>query len=407
MPSRTTLTLRGRILLASGIAAGVAGWFVGQPAVIAIGVLLLCLPVLGIATVRRSRFALGSARTVEPSRLALGSTGEVVLTIENASRLPTGVLLLEDDVSETLGDPGRVLLDRVAPRAQRAERYPVIGLERGRARVGPLTVTVADPFGTAASTRAFTATNPVLVTPRIVPLGPPGSSRAPGGRGDARVRSLSVRGDEDVLPREHRSGDDIRRIHWRATARTGELMVRREEQSWRSSLVIVLDTRASAHIGSGPSSSFEWAVSAAASIGLAYLRLGWRITVIGLHGRTIAEATPGWTDAIEEALLEPLSDVRADLEPVSPAVGLDVEGSSAVIAVVGHLTDDVERALARPRAGFAGCLALEPTPAAQLRALGWHVALWSRATPIELAWASLGAADPAVRPDTVPSGVRA
>lgn len=383
-------------MLAAGLAAGLAGWLVGQPAVVAVGALLVVLPLAGLAVVRRSRFTLGSHRTVTPDRLALGQSGEVLLTVENASRLPSGVLLLEDEVSEGLGESGRVLLDRIPPRAQRAERYPITGLERGRARVGPLTVTVADPFGTAQSRRAFTRTTAVLVTPRIVPLPDPRSSRAPGGQGDTQVRSVSMRGDEDVLPREHRAGDDVRRIHWRATARTGDLMVRREEQSWRSSLVIVLDTRASAHEGTGPTSTFEWAVSAAASIGVLYRRLGWRVIVLGLHGRVIADAATGaagWT-AGEEALLEPLAEVRPDLEPVAGHIGLDLQDSSAAIAVLGHVTDDIGRALARPRSGFAGCLVREPAPGDHLRELGWRVATWTRSRPIEDAWEALGAVDP-------------
>ena len=108
---------------------------------------------------------LGSARTVTPTRIPFGSEAEVVLTVENGSRLPSGVLLLEDAVPDSLGEPTRLVLDRVPPRAQRSERYRVAGLQRGRTRIGPLTVIVTDPFGTARLARSFTATNPVIVTP--------------------------------------------------------------------------------------------------------------------------------------------------------------------------------------------------------------------------------------------------
>ena len=83
-------------------------------------------------------------------------------------------------------------------------------------------------------------------------------------------------GDDDVIPRAYRDGDELRRVHWRSTARYGELMVRREEQRWQDRAVLILDSRRSAHIGSGPSSSFEFAVSAAASIGVHLARSGPR-----------------------------------------------------------------------------------------------------------------------------------
>jgi len=143
------LTGRGRALLATGLVAGGVGWSVDQPAVVAVALLLALVPVLGVLAVRRSRFVLGSARTVTPARIPFGTDAEVVLTIENGSRFPSGVLLLEDAVPEALGTPTRLVLDRIPARAQRSERYRISGLQRGRTQVGPLTVRVTDPFGTA------------------------------------------------------------------------------------------------------------------------------------------------------------------------------------------------------------------------------------------------------------------
>lgn len=382
------LTARGRTLLAVGSGTVGLGWYIGETSVIAIGALLLLVPALALVAVRRARFALGSARTVERTRVAVGTDTEVVLTVENASRLASGVLLLQDEVTDNLSEAPVVLLDRVPPRAQRAERYRVVGLERGRARIGPLSVTITDPFGASEITRSFSTTTPLLVTPAIVPLGPTSASLSPGGRGEAQLRSLAARGDDDVLPREHRPGDDMRRIHWRATARSGELMVRREEQAWRSSMAIQLDTRASAHEGIGSASSFEWAVSATASIAVEYLRQGWRVSVVTLGGRVLADGQLSAT-MTDDPILEALSEVRMDLEPVRPGAGLDVEGSSAVIAILGRTTDEVSRALIRPRSGFAGCLPLAPAPAEHFRSLGWRVVPWTRGTPVGQAWDEL------------------
>lgn len=380
-----TLTNRGKVLVALGLACAVAGWALGESSGLALGVLLLLLPVSGAISVRRSRFVLGSSRTVTPTQFPVGAEAEVVLTIENGSRLASGVLLLQDTVPDSLSEATRVLLDRVPPNAKRSEHYQILGRQRGRARIGPLAVTVTDPFGTAILTRQFAETSSVLVTPLIVPLGDAGASLAPGGRGATRFRSVAARGDDDVLPREHRVGDDMRRIHWRATARHGDLMVRREEQAWHSSMVVILDDRASAHSGTGPSSTFEWAVSAAASVAMHYVLQGWRVTVVTATGAVLSDThDAGGGEA--DALLHAFSDVRTTHAAMTPKLSVDLEGLSAVVAVLGRVTDDTARTLVRPTSGLAACLPLEPAPLDYLRARGWRVSPWSRGTSVSEAW---------------------
>ena len=63
------------------------------------------------------------------------------------------------------------------------------------------------------------------------------------GSGDNRPRAFATGSAEDVTVREYRRGDDLRRVHWRSSARTGELMVRREEQPWQSRATLFLDNR--------------------------------------------------------------------------------------------------------------------------------------------------------------------
>ncbi len=385
----TNLTARGRALLGVGVVGAGTGWGLAQPAVVTASLLIGLLPLLGLLVVRRSRFVLGSARTVTSTRLPFGDEAEVVLTVENGSRWPSGALLLEDAVPESLGEPTRLVLDRVPPRAQRAVRYAISGRQRGRAQLGPLTVTVTDPFGTARVERAFTATTPVVVTPQVIPLGPPGDRLSTGSRGDATHHAMASRGDDDLLPREHRPGDDMRRIHWRATARQGELMVRREEQAWHSAITLILDDRAQAHDGrTGARSSFEWAVSAIASIGVHYLRQGWRVTIVTTSGHVMAEARGGTADEVD-LVLQSLAEARLIDTPMSPSLGVDTDAVTALVAVVGRLSDESARTLARPVAGFAGCLLLESARAEHLRSQGWRVVQWSPGSPIADAWSSL------------------
>ena len=128
----------------------------------------------------------------------------------------------------TLGDRARFVIDRIEPRGAREMAYRVRADVRGRYHVGPLTVRLADPFGLVELARSFSAAA-ITVTPPIVPLPPGRLTGSWTGGGGSRARMIASAGEDDVAPREYRHGDDLRRVHWRSTARRGELMVRREE----------------------------------------------------------------------------------------------------------------------------------------------------------------------------------
>ena len=140
--------------------------------------------------------------------------------------------------------------------------YTVRADVRGRYEVGPLVVRLTDPFGLCELTRSFPSMDQLTVIPQVVALPSVRLAGEYAGAGESRARSVAVHGEDDAATREYRHGDDLRRVHWRSTARVGELMVRREEQPWESRATVVLDTRATAHRGEGPTASFEWAVSA-------------------------------------------------------------------------------------------------------------------------------------------------
>ena len=108
---------------------------------------------------------------------------------------------------------------------------------------------MADSFGLVSITRAFTTTSTLTVTPRIVPLSRPPLAGNWLGDSEHGRRSISASGEDDVAPRAYQTGDGLHRVHWRSTARYGELMVRREEQHWRNTASLFLDTRRAAYAG--------------------------------------------------------------------------------------------------------------------------------------------------------------
>src|SRR4051794_7424774 len=217
--SLNALTTRGRSFVAAGVTAIVCAFILGERDLLRAGILVLAMPLLSSVAVSRTRYRLACARRLEPSRLPVGHESRVDLRLENVSRLPTGLLLVEDRVPYTLGGRARFVLDRLESHGARELSYRVRSDVRGRYRVGPLTVRLADPFGLVELARSFSLTDTLTVTPALVPLPPGRLTGAWTGGGDSRARTVSSAGEDDIAPREYRQGDDLRRVHWRSTAR--------------------------------------------------------------------------------------------------------------------------------------------------------------------------------------------
>jgi uncharacterized protein (DUF58 family) len=342
------LTMRGRCLLAAGVTLVFAAGVLGQRDLLRAGVFLTALPLSAVAVVARTRYRLACTRRMDPPRVESGQTATARLRLDNVSRLPSGVLLMEDALPYTLGGRPRFVLDKVEPHGVRDVTYPVRGDTRGRYTIGPLSVRLTDPFGLCELTRSFAATDDLIVTPTVAPLP---SVRLGGdwaGGGDSTLRSAAASGSEDAATREYRHGDDLRKVHWRSTARVGELMVRREEQPFQSRATLLLDGRRTAHRGDGPASSYEYAVSAVASIAVNLIRAGFLLQVIGETGDPVGPPHVALTEAL---VLDSLALASSSRTPsLAAATGRLRSGTDGVlIAVLGALdAEDVDR-LARLR----------------------------------------------------------
>ncbi|MEO8328491.1 MAG: DUF58 domain-containing protein, partial [Candidatus Nanopelagicales bacterium] len=284
------LTTRGRALVAAGGTAFVLALLFDQRDVMRVGVLMAALPLLCMLSVARTRFRLSSQRTIDPSRVAAGQSATVVLSLENVAPLPTGLLLVEDQVPAQLGVRPRFVIDRLAPRSVRRVSFVVRSELRGRFMLGPLAVRLTDPFGFCRMDRSFSTQHQLLVTPQIEMLPNVFLRGDWSGSGDSRSRSVAAAGEDDVAVREYRHGDELRRVHWRATAKNGSLMVRREEQPWESRCTVLLDTRMSGHRGSGADTSFERSVSAAASVAMHLSRRAYAVRLVTGTGPAISDA---------------------------------------------------------------------------------------------------------------------
>ena len=203
------LTSRGRSFLASGVAALLCAFVFGEHDLLRVAVLIIALPLLAAMVVARTRYRLACARRLSPARVEVGSDSTVTLRLENVTRLPTGLLLVEDNLQYALGARPRFVLDRVEPRGVREIDYKVRSDLRGRFSIGPLSIRITDPFGLVELARSFTITDTLVVIPEVVPLPRVRLSGEWAGGGESRTRSVAAAGDDDVAPREYRQGDEL------------------------------------------------------------------------------------------------------------------------------------------------------------------------------------------------------
>lgn len=407
------LTTRGRLFLFGGVSALASGLAVSEPAVIRIAAFVAILPLLAAALIARNRYRLALVRTVSPQVISAGQSAEVTLTLTNEGQVPGGTILLEEQVPYVLGSRPRFSVGGIGSGWRRQVTYRVHSQLRGRYDLGPMSVRLTDPFGLVELGRAFRATSSVTVTPRTIPLPAIALGGAAAGTGDNRPRAFAVGSAEDVTVREYRRGDDLRRVHWRSSARVGELMVRREEQPWQSRATVFIDNREHTHRGLGPSSSFEAAVSAAASIAVHLSQRGFMVRLVTATGEQEATA---WHMRDANTNARPLLESLAVLAPTSQAQIEcnwlnEVGHAGVVVAVFGALTNADGPALRRmpQSAGTALAFVLEVeswqrtaskgwalSPAvaggATLGGLGWRHTSLAAADSLEARWQELGRA---------------
>lgn len=178
---------------------------------------------------------------------------------------------------------------------------------RGLHRLPPLELSSTYPFG--LSRRVLVLDDPVevIVYPRVHAVRPAALERFHAGHRFSR--SAAADGDEFFSLREYVVGDDLRRIAWRVSARTGRWIVREMAHDQSRFVVFLLDTRRMDFLGDFDG-LFEEAVELVASLGTTLLRQNYRVGVVTSDG----SMEPGEGTAHELRLL----DMLARVEPVAP-----------------------------------------------------------------------------------------
>jgi uncharacterized protein (DUF58 family) len=333
-PAPRVLTRRGWSLAGAALGLLVAGRLLGTVELWILATTIVLLLATSVIWARSRRYDLVARRVVHPVRLHVGGEGRVDLTLANHSDRTTPLVVVTD-----VFDDGRRAARFVLPplpageSARGAYRLPTT--RRGRFRIGPLAVSVSDPFGLARRTWTIPTSGEVLVCPRVHDILAP---RQAGGRLVASVETVHARaqaadGEEFLTLREYEVGDDLRRVHWRSTARTGDLMIRQDEAQWRARAIVLLDARAAAH----DARSFETAVEATASVVDRLTRMRRRVEVLASNGQSLS--VPNLRSG--SAVMDRLATVEAGGEDrlAGMLASFRAHRSAAfIVAVVGSLS---------------------------------------------------------------------
>ena len=401
MRDGTRLTGRGLALLILGTIAAVAAAAIGERDLLWVTLFVAFLPVFAFAHLRWTTPGVTFTRTLTPPTVPLGSTSRVVLHVTNRSPGQGGALRFTDEAPSALADPASFTIARGFGAWRQAVGYTLHAEHRGRFPIGPLRGRACDPFGLAY--RTFTARGPIAtlrVTPQVWDLTLHTGADGLGASGDATPQRIGQAGADDVLVREHRHGDDIRRVHWKLSAKKDELMVRLDEHPWDPSSTLIVDTRRLAHTGGGPRGSLEWTISAVTSAAARLIEGRNRVSIVGPAGTVFQSGHSG--QGAHQLMLEAMTELTPSGESWLGSAVADPESwtaAAALIAVTGRL-DAADAAALVAVGGRARSLLLvapqldrwsRPSPEhddalRMLRGHGWQVVTYAPGETVTDVW---------------------
>lgn len=318
------------------------------------------------------------SRHTRALRAQVGRPMEERLAVRNTSPIPK--LWLEvRDFSDLPGHEASLVVDSLAAHRERVWVVRTMCRERGRFRLGPLSLTTGDPFGLFQVTRQAPQTTSIVVYPMTVdlpdftlPLGP-----MPGG--DALRRRTHYVTANAAGVRDYAPGDSFNRIHWPSTARRDRLIVKEFELDPLSDIWLFLDgdreiqaslDTAEPEPGRGlatllvgrsdkvtlPPSTEEYAVSVTASLAQFFIR---RDRTVGLmtYGRAREVVQPDRGERQLTKMMETLAMFRAQSRvPLADALALESQTlprwTTLIIVTAASDMDWVLRAQSLKRHGL-------------------------------------------------------
>jgi uncharacterized protein (DUF58 family) len=194
----------------------------------------------------------------------VGDTIRVTYTLRNTSRVPKPWLEVHNPTSLPSGLPGRAI--SLAGRTERSWLIRAPLMRRGHFRIEPLQIRTGDPFGFFESSASVGSGINVVVYPRLEPV-PLWRLPASNIDGSTAMRERTLQATPlATTVRPWAPGDAFNRIHWKATARHGDIHVKEFDLEQTADAWVLLDLERSAQRGVGDQSTVEVGVRAAAAV---------------------------------------------------------------------------------------------------------------------------------------------
>ena len=390
----STFQIGGRRGLIALLGLALLGGWTGHPFTVFLITALL------VAFAIAKLWAMAALRDVEveqslpESRAFPDERLRLVVSASNAKLLPLPWLRLRSAIPSALtpvGAPRRwpyverggyvQAMSALAGRGQVRWEFELHCRRRGTYEIGPLELTSGDPFGFLVRRRLVPGNLTVVVYPRIQPLRQLGFPLSSGFGFALKRRALQEDASRAAGLRAYQHGDPLRRMHWKASARHDELLVRTYDPAASPRLLLVLAcdsfnfpwTRYREDL-------FELAVSAIASIAWRALEDGWQVGLL-VNGPSPARlppaSSPRQLDEILEALAraEPAGETTVGQLLAEQTV---VPRATTVVIAAGRGTVPLNLALERLRGARGSAILLygDEPPAAADRLPRYRLRQW-------------------------------
>jgi uncharacterized protein (DUF58 family) len=313
------MTARGRALVGLGLLTYVVARAFGSKPLYPVALGLLFVVLAAWLWVRLAQGPMRLHREIGSEERLEGDDVQVDVRLEHTSLLPPPSLVLVERLSG-LGEL-RTPLD------SGYGRYTLSSVGRGRYLFVEVRAVLEDAFGLHRAEIPLVAPWTLLVHPRLVELDrlfSEGGTYAQDGR---RLLLRRPSGFDLHSVRDYEQGESLRKVHWRSTAKRGELMVKELEDAPRDEVAILLDGEASAVVGE----SFDVQVRAAGSLLLAQARRGRRAVLLVNGARRTIQRVHSYETDWRQAY-----DLLAAAEP---------DGHAPAAALLGDEGSSVARAL--------------------------------------------------------------
>lgn len=384
------LTQRGAAVLAISPVLALAAWLLGLPEAAVLSACAALLVLAAAVWTKACAAVVDIQRSILPTRPRVGEPCRVQLRILNTGGRSTAPLHLTERIEAV--DSLRLQIAPVPSGEQSMTSYNFPTHVRGRQVIAPTTVQIEDPFGLLRSTCPAGTETQVLVLPRIWPLSP-----LPAVLGQENLTPshpaafISRPAEEFAGLREYLPGDDLRRIHWPSTARTGRPVMRQFELPLQHRTTVLLDVMSSA--------SFERSVSAAASVIALEAQQGGLVRLLTTAAQLVALNGIEFVNAADQ--FDQLQDRLAQVEQSPKAVSiqsllqlLDAQDGGRLIMCAGSMSRTDLGAIQRGSRQFSSRVLLTSSGSEQKQSTsnqaseqqGWLHVDWPEGSALNRVW---------------------